>query len=130
MGKSQRRKGMAFQRFLANRWKELGYFPLAYSTGAGQSRHNRHSEVKLPDVENTDPLWVECKADENISPWRALVQAEEDAPEGRLPVAVCKKNRKGVLVAMRLEDWEELLAGFQAAMRLAYEKMEAEEDGD
>lgn len=122
MGKPSRDKGMRFQRWLANRWKELDYFPLAYSTGCGQARHNRHSDVKVPDVANTDPLWIEAKHHEGISPWKALVQAERDCPEGQLPVAIVKKNHKGVMVCMRLEDWEELLVGFQAAQKLAEEK--------
>ena len=55
---------------------------------------------------------IEAKNVERLNVWEAMEQAERDANEGEYPTVFHTKNRKGVLVTMRLEDWIEIYRGW------------------
>lgn len=111
MSNSQRRKGAAWERDLANRWKNSGLYPKA-RRGTGQARKDAH----VPDVDGT-PWWVECKVGQRPNLLGALRQAEDarDAAalndRGHRPVlVVAKLDRQGSMVLMRLADFEAMAA--------------------
>lgn len=55
------------------------------------------------------PFYIECKAEKKMPSVRgALIQAEE-ATDGRISVAICKKDREEPIVAMRMNHWLFLL---------------------
>ena len=56
-------------------------------------------------------FWVECKSMKSASPKGALAQAINDnkTPETKMPIAVCKDNRKEPTVTMLFSDFIELM---------------------
>lgn len=97
MGKSQREKGKRFEREVARRFRDV--LP-GYDVRRGfQSR--RGSDA--PDVD-VPKFWVEAKVGARTNPRAALAQAIE-ATDGRIPVAVCKDDRKDPVVMMRMDDF-------------------------
>lgn len=109
-----RKKGAAYQREIANRWRDSGLWPLAQSSIA-QTRGG----ASEPDVIGTGEHWHELKHHAKISPLAALRQAEENIAGWHkrngsdtkwTPVAVCRQNRMGDIVVMRLADYESLVA--------------------
>ena len=109
MSARSRNKGAAYERELANRWRDSGLYPDA-RRGIGQARWGGD----VPDVDGT-PWWVEAKCQARPNVFAAMEQAEE-ATDGRTPVVVACRREKGApgrastLVAMRLEDFEALCA--------------------
>lgn len=110
MSKLSRDKGAAYERGLAQRWREKGIFPGA-KRGLGQCRDG--SDV--PDVDGT-PLWVEAKDRvKHSSPIVYLKQAEEAAKKRGDPrpcIAVAhypKTGQDDAVVMMRLSVFEALL---------------------
>ena len=110
-----RRKGATYQREIANRWRDSGLWPSAQSSIA-QTRGG----ASEPDVIGTESHWHELKHNKNITPLAALRQAEnniaawyEKNGSGIVDwraFAVCRQNRMGDVVMMRLETYEELVA--------------------
>lgn len=54
------------------------------------------------------PFAVECKNQERLNVWDALAQAEANAANGT-PLLVFKRNRTQTYVALRFDDFMELL---------------------
>ena len=112
MGASQRRKGHAWEREVAIRFREaLGYDAKQVKRGLSQPRGGTAEEpdVVLPD---TLPWWVECKVGARVNPAGALEQARagiKAAESVKLPLAVCKPDRKPPFVALELDDFLRLL---------------------
>lgn len=50
------------------------------------------------------PFAVECKNSERLNIWAALAQAENNA-NGLYPAVVFSRNRAGVYIALRFEDF-------------------------
>ena len=105
MGKFSRDKGKRFEQKVARLFRK------AFPHRADKIKRGQQTRygTDAPDIEWADPYWPECKHDERISPWAAIRQAVNDAPEGRVPVAICKKNRKAPIAVMLLEDWFDLI---------------------
>lgn len=109
MGKRSRDKGKRWEREVARLYRE--------TVGAGKRTgwHQSHG-LEVADVSVPLPLpgwpkgiWNECKHHARVPMRRALNQALEACPEGHLPVAVCKDDRKEPLVVLLLDDWLSLL---------------------
>jgi hypothetical protein len=77
--------------------------------GLGQTR----SGGEVPDVV-CPPYWVECKRGARTSPKAALEQAVAAMAECgsdvfKVPVAVCKDDRRSPTVTMFLSDWLDMV---------------------
>ena len=97
IGTHSRRKGRAFEQWVARQIREAGI-----PARRGYQSRGGHEE---PDVSTED--WViECKAGGPAKdPLAALEQAEGDAAkskDGRTPVAICKRDRCEPTATMRL----------------------------
>ena len=99
MGASQRRKGAAWERAVANALKVV--YAKA-KRGFVQSRDARED----CDVIGT-PWWVECKKGKRVNVLAALRQSIKDS-DGRPPLVVVGQDREVPFVAMTLEDFLKL----------------------
>ena len=97
MAKNSRAKGAAGERELSNILKEYGY-----QTRRGQQYCGANGDA---DVVGLDGIHIECKRVERLNIDDAMAQAVADAREGETPAVFHRKNRKGWLVTMRLDDW-------------------------
>ncbi len=86
MGARSRRKGAAFERWVANALSEC--YPDAIR-GVGQAQ----ASSPLADVEGS-PWWVECKVGQRPNIYAAIRQAEE-ARDERPWLIVARKNSSG-----------------------------------
>lgn len=100
MGASQRRKGHAFERWVARELRKL--WPQAR-----RGYQSRGGGAEASDVEGT-PFHVECKRGKRPSPRAALEQAKADT-DGRPVVCVIKDDRAEPFVVMRWGEWVELV---------------------
>lgn len=50
-----------------------------------------------------EQLHIECKHVERLNVWEAHLQAQRDAPAGKTPVVVMKRNRSPWLIVMPLD---------------------------
>lgn len=96
MGAGSRRKGVAFERELVQRFREA--LPESGARRGLQSRSGKEA----PDVE-VPPFWIEAKRGKKPNVRAALQQAEADAPQGRIPVAVIRDDRCEAFVALPLD---------------------------
>ncbi len=104
MSALSRRKGAAYERELAKRWRDMALFVRA-ARGLVQSRSAR----EVPDVDGT-PYWVEAKR-RKVHNLRAAMQQAIAASDGRIPLVVARydgDSADDALVVMRLADWERL----------------------
>jgi hypothetical protein len=97
MGASQRRKGHNYEREIARQLREI--FPgarrgLQYQDGVG-----------CPDVAGAGPFHVECKRGRLPNPRAALAQAEGDAAEGMIPIAVIRDDRAEAFCVIRWDNF-------------------------
>ena len=53
-------------------------------------------------------IHIECKRVEKLNIYDAVEQSKNDARTGEMPVVMHRKNRKGWLVTMPLDDWMKL----------------------
>lgn len=97
MAKNSRAKGAAGERELANILKDHGY-----TARRGQQYCGANGDA---DVVGLDGVHIECKRVERLNIDDAVEQAAADAREGETPAVFHRKNRKGWLVTMKLEDW-------------------------
>ena len=51
----------------------------------------------------------ECKNQEKLNIWKALEQAENDAPRMKEPVVIFTKNHRTEYACMKFEDWMNLV---------------------
>lgn len=96
MSKYQRDKGKRGECEIARQFATL-YGP---DVRRGQQSRSRRDGC---DVEGT-PFWIECKTGANPPVWRAMAQAIDDT-DGRMPLAVVRRDRCEALVVLRLEDF-------------------------
>jgi len=116
-GAGSRRKGAAYERELARRWRD-DLWPDA-RRGIGQTR----SGGEVPDVDGT-PFWVEAKRRKRHDvrgAMRQAVTAAAEAGDERAPLVVARWDgdpADDALVCMRLADFEQLIRaqreGFEA----------------
>ena len=102
MGKFSRDKGARFERQWRDSMREAG-FPARRNPQAQGGR------VAGADVVGCGPFHVECKTGKRPNVRAALAQACDDASTGMVPAAVCHWDRGETIVAMRAEDWLDLV---------------------
>lgn len=103
---NSRQKGASGERELAKLLRAYGY-----DSRRGQQFSGANGDA---DVVGIDGLHIECKRVERLNIHDAMEQSVRDAREGEIPVVMHRKNHKGWLVTMRLDD---------------FMKMKGEEDG-
>lgn len=102
MGAMQRRKGAAWEREVANRFK-----PVYASAKRGLGQCRDAGEVGDVDIPH---FWPECKAHQKTNPRAALAQAvEASGNTGKIPIAVCKDNGGVPFVVLSLDDFIALI---------------------
>ena len=101
-GRKSRIKGAVWERKLVRLFREA--MPEADVKRGLQYR----SGDETCDVD-VSPFWIEAKAHNRTNIKAALRQAMETAPQGRLPIAVCKDDYKQPIAAMLLDDFLELI---------------------
>jgi len=109
MGKMQRTKGAAFERWLVRKFNAtlIGH---PWKRGL----QSRGGGAEVPDLDG--PVFhVEAKHQIRPNIAAALHQAEQDT-DGRIPVAVTKANREEPIVSMRLDAWLALAEEYLARM--------------
>lgn len=63
-----------------------------------------------PDIKHSIPgVHIEVKRVEHLSLYKAMEQAEGDAPEGSMPVVMHRRNRKPWVVVLKAEDFLRLV---------------------
>lgn len=99
MGRTSQRKGSTGEKELVGLLQDSGYTDVVQPP---QPTYGRR-----PDVEGLPGIHVEVKRREKINLYEATAQAERDSVKFRdgLPTVFWRKNRKGWLVTMPLEDW-------------------------
>lgn len=104
MGKLSRNKGKAFERKIARAYRE------AIPEIAEEVRRSDQShQADDSDVTGLPGLWTECEDAREPNPLKKLEQAERDAKDGRIPVAITHKMRaKSVQATLRLRDLVQL----------------------
>ncbi len=103
MGALSRRKGAANERHLVRRFAEV--------FGEGRVRRGLQfrSGEEVPDVD-APGFWIEAKVGKRVRVRAALAEAVQDSiGKGRWPVAVCREDHDEAFVAMRLDDFLDLL---------------------
>ena len=100
-GRSSRRKGADFERAMVHRFREV----------FGTDEVRRGLQSRGEDVADVDcPIfWPELKRGKQPNIRAALAQAIEAAPKGRIPIAVCKDDRRDATVTLLLDDFLELV---------------------
>jgi hypothetical protein len=125
IGRQNRRRGGAYERFVADRMRAV--FGGA-RRGIGQAR----SGGDVPDVEGCADFWVQCKNVKAPNLFKAMAQAQDELRTRRLqshapchysvPLVVARRTgEKEDLVALRLDDFVDLLEKLTVHMRLQEE---------
>lgn len=108
-GKMSRDKGANFERMLA------GIFRDKYGYDAERTAQHCGKNGDAPDVRGLRGIHIEAKAVEKLNIQNAMKQAIDDsAGTGNIPVVIHKKNYKGILVTMRLDDFMQLYREWEA----------------
>lgn len=102
MGKRSREKGKRGERELAHKLQELGFNNVYRS-------QQYCGSATSSDLLGLQGIHIECKRTESLSLYPALEQATKDSGNsGDFPVVFHRRNGKGWIVVMRLEDWAAL----------------------
>ena len=99
-----RNKGVAGERELAYKLKELGY-----DCRRGQQYSGANGDA---DVVGIPGIHIECKRVERLNLYDAMTQSMSDAREGETPTVFHRKNHKEWLVTLRLEDFMRMYKSF------------------
>lgn len=101
-GRSSRVKGHAFERQMAEHFRKLGY--ASCKTSRYESKMLDDMDV---DLTNTPPFNVQCKAVENLGSAHDTLSAMPK--DSNYNIVIHKRNRKGVIVSMTLDDFDEII---------------------
>lgn len=99
-------KGNKGERELAAILREHGY-----STRRGQQFSGANGDA---DVVGLPGIHIEVKRVERLNIYEAMQQSIRDARSGEMPAVFHRRNRKGWLVTMPLEEWIELYSEAKA----------------
>ena len=102
---NSRQKGARGERTLSHTLNEL----LGLNTRRGQQFCGANGDA---DVIGLPKIHIECKCVERLNIYDAVDQARNDAREGEIPCVFHKKNRKGWLVTMPLNEWVKLYEAY------------------
>jgi len=101
-GKASRVKGHTFERDMAKIFREMGWEKCVTSRAESKAKDDQKIDLCF-----TDPFNVQCKAVENLgSIHKVLAEMPEDT---NYNVVMHKRSRSGVIVAMTLEDFAEIV---------------------
>jgi hypothetical protein len=119
LGRLSRNKGASYERWCANKFREV--YPGA-RRGIGQARNGGD----VPDVEGVGAYWVQTKHEKNPHVFNALHQASEDLQRRAIqshapspystPLVIARRNQRipgggaPSVVAMYLQDFIKLVA--------------------
>lgn len=101
MGKSQRDKGLNFERALVRLFKALGWTGVTrnYSeTATGNTGDVRASVSSYQFV-------IQAKRVEKLNFWKGMREAEEAAISSEVPILIARRSREEAMVCMRLSDF-------------------------
>lgn len=99
-------KGNKGERELATILREHGY-----NTRRGQQFCGANGDA---DVVGLPGIHIEVKRVERLNIYEAMQQSIRDARSGEMPAVFHRRNRKGWLVTMPLEEWIELYSEAKA----------------
>lgn len=95
-------KGHTFERAMAKMFREMGWDKCVTSRLESKSKDDAGI-----DLCNTDPFQVQCKAVEKLG---SLHDVLAKMPQNHnYNIVLHKRNRSGVIVAMTLEDFKEIV---------------------
>lgn len=101
-GRSARQKGHSFELQVRDFFRELGYDKCVSSRSESKNKDDQGIDLCF-----TGPFNVQCKAVENLgSMHRVLGDMPQDE---NYNVVFHKRNRQGVVVAMSMEDFKEII---------------------
>ena len=98
-----RAKGARGERELAEKLRGYGY-----TARRGQQFSGANGDA---DVVGLPGYHIECKRVERLNIDEAMAQSIRDARGKEIPIVCHRKDRKGWLVTMRLEDFMEVING-------------------
>lgn len=104
---NSRNKGAAGERELAAKLREYGY-----NCRRGQQYSGANGDA---DVVGLPGVHIECKRVEKLNLYDAMAQAVRDAKDGETPAVFHRKNNKGWLVTLRLDDFTKIYGGIRSA---------------
>lgn len=96
-------KGKRFELELAAKLREYGYEARRTAQYSGKTEESA-------DVIGLPGIHIEAKHQEQMRLYEWMAQAVRDA-KGTLPAVFHRKNKEGILVTMRFEDWMQLYQG-------------------
>jgi len=97
-----RKKGHAFELQIRDVFKELGWDKAVSSRSESKNKDDQGIDLCF-----TDPFSVQCKAVENLGSLHKILAAMPD--DSNYNVVFHKRSRQGVIVAMTLDDFKELI---------------------
>lgn len=106
---NSRNKGAAGERELAGRLREYGY-----DCRRGQQYSGANGDA---DVVGLPGIHIEVKRVEKLNLYDAMEQSARDAKEDESPTVFHRKNRRGWLVTMRLEDFMKMYGTLEKSKR-------------
>jgi len=106
MSKTQRDKGLRGELEVKHIFGSRGWTMRGLE---GQGDHIALKELDLAGFRRSLALHVEAKRQERLALPAWLRQAEEEAPDGTMPVVVFRQNREQWYVALSLADFLELV---------------------
>ena len=105
---NSREKGKRYELELAKKFREWGFL----EARRGQQYCGANGDA---DVVGLPFVHVEAKRREQISVYEWMEQAKDDAEAtGEFPAVFFRKNGRGTLVCMELDDWGALYGGYVA----------------
>jgi Holliday junction resolvase len=113
MAKISRDRGAAFEREVANLFKDWGH--MAFRTAQHMGKTGQAPDVKAKY------LHIECKRRRNIAVYEWYEQARADAlaeGKGNLPTVIFRGDKKPPMVMMHFEDWMKLYNEYRSAREL------------
>lgn len=94
-------KGKRFELELAAKLREAGYEARRTAQYAGNTG-------EAADVVGLPGIHIEAKHQETMRLYEWMEQAVRDTTNEDLPAVFHRKNREGILVTMRFDDWMQL----------------------
>lgn len=108
MAVNSKQKGARFERQLASRFREYGYYARRTAQYCGNTG-DASDVVGLPGIH------IEAKSVERMQLYDWMAQAKRDsAGTNTLPAVFHKKNNASILVTMEFEDWMRLFTEWEA----------------
>ena len=97
---NSQKKGANYERKIANAFGKI-YGKLRRTPLSG----GMEWKGDIQAIENDMPFSIECKKQEKLNIWKALKQAEEDAPDDKIPIVVFARNRTKDYVVIEMDEF-------------------------